>query len=48
MTKSFKIVIPAPKVRKPVAKKPNVTHKDKKVYNRKKKHKGREDGEGIR
>lgn len=31
------------KTRKPVAQNPNVVHKDKSKYNRKKKHKGQED-----
>jgi hypothetical protein len=39
MKKSFKLTIPAPKIRKPVAKKPNSVHKSKKSYDRKKKHK---------
>lgn len=33
------IKIPAPALRKPVAKKPNSYHKSKKTYTRKKKHK---------
>lgn len=33
------IKIPAPAIRKPVAKKPNSYHKSKKTYTRKKKHK---------
>ncbi len=38
MKKSIKLSIPAPKIRKPVAKKPNVAHKSKKDYKRRGKH----------
>jgi hypothetical protein len=44
MKKSFKLSIPVPKLRKPVAKKPNSVMKSKKTYTRKKKHKGSIDG----
>jgi len=44
MKKSFKLTIPAPTIRKPVAKKPNSVMKSKKDYTRKKKHKGKPDG----
>lgn len=37
----MKIKIPAPKIRKPVAKKPNTVMKTKKDYTRKKKHKNK-------
>ena len=37
--KSRTIRIPVPKIRKPVAKKPNTVMKSKKDYTRKKKHK---------
>lgn len=39
MKKSNKLSIPAPKIRKPVANKPNTTMKSIKDYTRKKKHK---------
>lgn len=38
MKKSIKLSIPAPKIRKPVAKKPNSVMKSKKDYRRKPKH----------
>lgn len=38
----MKIKIPIPKIRKPVATKPNVAMKSKKDYTRKKKHKKKE------
>jgi hypothetical protein len=38
MSKSFKIKVPVPKIRKPVAKKPNTVMKSKKDYRRKPKH----------
>ena len=37
----MRIKIPAPKIRKPVAKKPNTVMKTKKDYTRKKKHKNK-------
>lgn len=37
----MKIKIPIPKIRKPIAKKPNTVMKTKKDYNRKKKHKNK-------
>lgn len=37
----MKIKIPEPKIRKPVAKKPNTVMKTKKDYTRKKKHKNK-------
>ena len=45
MKKTIKLSIPAPKVRKPVAKKPNTVMKSKKDYTRKPKHKGRNLGD---
>lgn len=33
---------PGPKIRKPIAKKPNSVHKSKKQYTRKTKHKGKD------
>jgi|GEM_PF-3977264 hypothetical protein len=44
MKKSFKLTIPIPKTRKPVAKKPNSVMKSKKDYTRKSKHKGKDYG----
>lgn len=38
MKRGFKITIPAPKTRKPVAKKPNTVMKSKKDYRRRPKH----------
>ena len=38
MAKKIKLSIPAPKIRKPVAKKPNTVMKSKKDYRRKPKH----------
>lgn len=43
MTKKIIIKIPAPAIRKPVAKKPNSYHKSKVTYSRKKKHKDKND-----
>lgn len=40
---SFKIKIKAPKIRKPVSRKPNTIMKSKKTYTRKTKHKGTTD-----
>lgn len=37
----MKIKIPVPKIRKPIAKKPNTTMKTNKDYTRKKKHKNK-------
>lgn len=46
MKKLFKITVPAPKVRRPVAKKPNTVMKSKKTYTRKKKHNGKNEETG--